>query len=118
MDPKLVELFKAATEKSRAGTLKWLPVGPSSFRVKIGRGNLHVHRTEVDPEPGTDSGVRVIYLAQVSDHLGNTVAEAEEPESRGVPPAMLQDLYTAARSSALGGNELIESMLGSLKIAM
>ena len=116
MDSKLHDLLQAAIEKTQSGELHWQPFGSESFRARIGPGNLHVQRVSTTDASSGDLVNTLRYSAQVSNVHGQVVAEAEATEGQNdTPLALLQGLFTAARTAGLGGYQVIDGMLQLLK---
>lgn len=116
MDKKLVEVVQAVLRRSEHAphpSLSWESFDSESFRCQIGVGYLHVLRstTNIREEDRTGGW---IYTVQVSDFQGRVVTDAE------VAPAdpsylLCEELFNHARRAALGGDQILDSMLQVLK---
>ena len=115
MDSKLANLISVVTQKTEQGKLAWKAFGSESFRVRVGDGNLHLQRAFV-PVDETDSGQVNLYSIQVTDNLGRVVADATVNDRESIVDLdLLERLFTVARSSALGGYQVIDTMLKALE---
>jgi hypothetical protein len=117
MDNKMREVLKAALDNTRAGTLSWEAFTPESFRARVGRGFLHIlwgmitHDAEGNPVSVGQ------YTVQVSDGKGRIVADEDVlVTQQDGDSKLVQDLYRAARTSALGGYQVLDNMLDALKL--
>ena len=115
MDPKVRDLIQAALEKTQRGGLAWQSFDSNSFRAPAAGGYLHVQRGRfLLSAAGGEAVLR--YAAQVTNPLGQVVAEADAVEGRNDDDfTALQGLFNAARTSALGGYQIIDSMLSFLR---
>jgi hypothetical protein len=114
MDSKLRDLLQAALDRTRSGKLSWQAFGSESFRARVGSGSIHIQRAVI---PDDDTPPATKYSVQVANALSQVVAEAEATEGRSEPNLpLLHNLFTAARTSGLGGYEVIDEMIRVLQI--
>jgi hypothetical protein len=118
MDSKLHQLLQTAVEKTARGGLRWKAFDDESFRAPIHPGYLHIHRgsTRIEGDDG-EMLPAATYSIQISDGMGRVVAEegaVEGGQDQDFP--LLHNLFRAARTSALGGYQVIENMLSHLQL--
>lgn len=113
MDSKMRGLVDAAVKKTQSGTLNWTAFGGESFRSNVGSGRIHVQHIFIE---GVNGEPLNRYSVQVTNQTGQVVAEADATEGRPEEDAQLiRDLYIAARTSGLGGYQLLDNMLLALQ---
>ncbi len=111
-NPKFVLLLKRLLEKTKLGRLKWQATSsPYAFRVGFERGLVRVglDAIEDDDEPaGTGSHYAVLIAppGQVLESVSGKI-----PSDGPLPGDLLEELYAAARRTALDTDEVIEELL-------
>jgi hypothetical protein len=115
VDKKVSDLLEAALTNTRRGQLQWQAFNAESFRTRIGSGSLHIQRvpTQVSSD-GTDVQPAVAYAVQIADGQGRVVAE-EEVIEHNLGSTLLQNVFEAARKSALGTATVLDEMLNALR---
>lgn len=117
MSNDLQELLQEAAEETKRGGLVWKAFNDENFRAPIANGMLLIRREHVpidDAEGNTT--VEPVYVIEVSDDQGRVVTEADT--SRGMPESpvsLFEDLFEAARKSALRPDRVIGEMLQVLR---
>src|SRR4051794_11941353 len=113
MDSKLRDLLQEVLSRTQAGRLSWQVFDSTAFRARVGPGSIHIQRAVI---PDRVEAPETRYSLQVANAQGQVIAEVDATEGRpdeNLP--ILQDLFTAARTSGLGGYQVIDDMLRVLR---
>ena len=116
MDDKMSRLVRAALAKTEAGKLEWKAFNEDTFRAAVGGGMLHLQREWVPSDGENGDGPQVVrYSIRVLDNLVRVVRQElvydDDPHDQFVAA---DDLFRAARNSALGSEQVIDEMLSAL----
>lgn len=114
MDSKLRELVDTVTKKTQRGKVHWRVSDSEAFRTQLGFGQLLVLRGNTTD---FETGKAYRYVVSITNSDGQVVLEAEATERQDdvTTLALFQALFDAARTAALGGYEVIDSMLEALE---
>jgi hypothetical protein len=116
MNDRLLEVVKAATQKTIRGGLEWKAFDDQSFRTPVGTGFLHLQRGStvfVDENEG-ECPIET-FSVQVSNAQGRIVAEGNPTQGRSEAFVACAKLFEVARNSALKSDEVLEEILRVLK---
>jgi hypothetical protein len=113
VDDTFRQLLEGAKRRTDEGKLDWRAFNDETFHAMIGPGTLRIGRyyeTRTDDAGGEYS--ETMYSMWVLDDKGRVVEEAELGPGLNYPFA--EELFRAARKSALASNKVLEGMLSAL----
>jgi hypothetical protein len=112
----LLEVVKAATQKTVRGGLEWKAFDDQTFRTPVGTGYLHLQRgSTVLVDENEREYPAETFSIQVSDAHGRSIVDGDATQGRSDIFEACGKLFEAARNSALKSNEVLEDILRVLQ---
>lgn len=112
---RFVLLLERLHDATRTGKVRWEETAKEgAFRIALGDGLVRIEKG-ADYDPDRLDSFDFVRASLISRH-GETVEEllVEDDESDETA-GLIRKLYENARTSALSGDELVDSMLADLK---
>ncbi|MGL6096397.1 MAG: hypothetical protein ACRC7O_11450 [Fimbriiglobus sp.] len=114
MNDPVRKLLKATLTKTESGELPWVRFDDNSFHVRIGPGQLHLRRFDVTlPSDEYSEGSETRFTIELTDAQVRTFEE-DEVSLSSADYRLVDDLFRAARTSAVGGKKVLDEMLTAL----
>jgi hypothetical protein len=115
IDTKLTQLALRALERTRSDRIFWHKAGPNAFTYSTPKASTRISQS---PQMGSEEP-RHEYEFSVLDAEGTALEQLQHlvsPDETAEGPALLRDLYFAARENALHPSDVIDELMYDLDL--
>jgi len=113
---RFVLLLERLHEATRSGKVRWEETAKEgAFRIALGDGLVRIEKdADFDAARGPYEFIRASLITRHGETVDELVA-SDDDEQFDETDQLIEKLYNDARTSALSGDELVDSMLADLK---